>query len=132
MQRPFLFMIRMHSMSVLNPPRRADLLNCAGRLLRIRAARRNHMPAGMFGEPAWDVVLRLFQLDGSEWLSVPELATSSGASTETMLRWLTFLEARDFVRFSEDGGGDEFVRLSRQGRTATDLCLHDILRSEIP
>lgn len=63
-----------------------------------RLRRRQHFPAAMFGEPAWDMMLALFIFEQSQGrMTVTRLADHSGAPLTTALRWIDYLEQAGFL-----------------------------------
>jgi DNA-binding transcriptional ArsR family regulator len=93
----------------------------------IRRRRDRHLPADLFGEPTWYILLDLY-VATRENRPVPTTSACIGADVPptTALRWLRILEARGLVEREEDGhdGRRTFVRLSAQGLAAMDDWLH--------
>ncbi len=63
-----------------------------------RRARRRFFPAELFGEPAWDLLLDLFQarLEG-KMISVTSACIGADVPLSTALRWIGVLEAEGLV-----------------------------------
>lgn len=75
--------------------------------------------SGLFGEPAWDLLLDLF-IAALEGKRVPVTSACIGAAvpTTTALRWIALLEAQGLI-FRENDSSDArrvFVRLSPEAR----------------
>lgn len=91
-----------------------------------RRRRHKHLPADLFGEPTWDILLDLY-IAAREDRRVPTTSACIGAHVPptTALRWLRILEARGLVEREDDGrdGRRTFVRLSPRGLSAMDACL---------
>lgn len=91
-----------------------------------RRRRHKHLPADLFGEPTWDILLDLY-IAAREDRRVPTTSACIGAHVPptTALRWLRILEARGLVEREDDGrdGRRTFVRLSPRGLAAMDACL---------
>ncbi|MCY1672510.1 winged helix DNA-binding protein [Novosphingobium sp. SL115] len=91
-----------------------------------RRRRHKFLPADLFGEPTWDILLDLY-IAAREDRRVPTTSACIGAHVPptTALRWLRILEARDLVEREDDGrdGRRTFVRLTAQGLAAMDKSL---------
>jgi hypothetical protein len=85
-----------------------------------RRRRHKHLPADLFGEPTWDILLDLY-VAGRENRRVPTTSACIGAHVPptTALRWLRILEARGLVEREDDG---------REGPAAREVgeWLHEI------
>ncbi|MEI6643511.1 MAG: winged helix DNA-binding protein [Novosphingobium sp.] len=97
------------------------LLTFARESYAIRRRRGRYLPADLFGEPTWDILLDLY-VATRENRPVPTTSACIGAHVPptTALRWLRILEARGLVEREEDGrdGRRTFVRLTGRGLTA--------------
>lgn len=91
-----------------------------------RSRRHKFLPADLFGEPTWDILLDLY-IALREDRRVPTTSSCIGAHVPptTALRWLRILEARGLVEREDDGrdGRRTFVCLTRRGLTAMDATL---------
>ena len=91
-----------------------------------RRRRHKFLPADLFGEPTWDILLDLY-IALREDRRVPTTSSCIGAHVPptTALRWLRILEARGLVEREDDGrdGRRTFVCLTRRGLTAIDASL---------
>lgn len=100
------------------------------------ARRRRHkaLPADLFGEPTWDILLDLY-IAAREDRRVPTTSACIGAHVPptTALRWLRILEARGLVEREDDGrdGRRTFVCLTFRGLAAMDQTLEMLGRSII-
>lgn len=94
-----------------------------------RRRRHKFLPADLFGEPTWDILLDLY-IAYREDRRVPTTSSCIGAHVPptTALRWLRILETRDLVEREDDGrdGRRTFVRLTHRGVVAVDACLASI------
>jgi len=84
-----------------------------------RRRRSQHFPAGMLGEPGWDMLLALFIFEQSEGrMTVTGLAEHSGAPLTTALRWIDYLENEGFLvrRPKPTDKRAVFIELSDKGR----------------
>lgn len=76
---------------------RHELIQAGRDLLRLRALRNDILPAAMFGEPAWDILLALYcGLDGQH-PSVTTLANLIDTPTTSVIRWINYLEDQRLV-----------------------------------
>lgn len=91
-----------------------------------RRRRHKYLPADLFGEPTWDILLDLY-IASREDRRVPTTSSCIGAHVPptTALRWLRILEMRGLVEREDDGrdGRRTFVRLTRHGLSAMDASL---------
>lgn len=92
----------------------------------MRRRRHKALPADLFGEPTWDILLDLY-IAAREDRRVPTTSACIGAHVPptTALRWLRILEARGLVEREDDGrdGRRTFVRLTWRGMDAMDQTL---------
>ena len=69
-----------------------------GCILKLRACRNELFGRSVFGEPAWDILLHLYDARlraRAEYIT--EVAAASGVPFTTALRWLACLEDRDWI-----------------------------------
>ena len=73
---------------------------------------------GLFGEPAWDILLELYIAQKSRTeLQVSSVCIEAGVPSTTILRWIARLE-RDGLVYREADRGDarrRYVRLTSEG-----------------
>lgn len=71
----------------------------AKRLYRLRRMRDRYFEAGIFGEPAWDILLSLYIARAEKRpVSTTDACLDAAVPTTTALRWLTKLEKEGHVR----------------------------------
>lgn len=73
---------------------------------------------GLFGEPAWDILLDLFIAESARKpLSVTSACIGAAVPTSTALRWIAILEERGFLSRENDPADARrvFLRLTGQG-----------------
>lgn len=68
----------------------------ATRILQLRQRRQKHFPPSIFGEPAWDILLRLYVSDGRAF-SIRQLSDDCGLPATTALRWIDYLAQQNLV-----------------------------------
>ena len=88
-----------------------------------------YLPAELFSDPAWGMLLELFHAEiGKRNVSLKRLCKASAASTPTAIRWLKVLEARELVIRKTDplNSGNELFELSPKGSTALRFYFRDI------
>jgi DNA-binding MarR family transcriptional regulator len=93
----------------------------------MRQARNQRLPADLFGEPAWDILLLLYG-DGMSPCGVEEIAAELGVPTTTVTRWITALANRGFLRRSADGADNHSISLTNNGRAALGRALNAMLQ----
>ena len=92
-------------------------------IIQIRAERRKFLPAHLFADPAWDMLLDLYLSDIlSRRVSVSSLCTASNVPATTALRWITSLQDEGLVERTGDPCDHRryFMSLSKKGMAAMD------------
>ncbi len=106
------------------------LLAFAREIYTLRHRRSRYLPADLFGEPTWDILLDLY-VATRENRPVPTTSACIGAHVPptTALRWLRTLEEQGLLERQEDArdGRRTFVRLTEQGLAAMEDCLRTTL-----
>ena len=98
----------------------------AREILLRRKRREQIFGKGMFGEPAWDMLLLLYVEPGRRQ-TVSRLAELAGLSKSTAIRWMDYLEEQKLVR-RETHPTDKrsiSVELSSRGRDSMETYLSD-------
>jgi DNA-binding MarR family transcriptional regulator len=69
-------------------------------LIRARQQRLRYLPADLFAEPAWDMMLDLLHAETAQQrVSISSLCQASGVPATTALRWInTMVEKKLFLR----------------------------------
>jgi len=103
----------------------------AKQVIANRRRRKDIFGATMFGEPAWDMLLWLYALEGSARQSLSGLSELSGATKTTALRWIDYLEQEQLVRrqVHPTDRRAAFVHLTEKGTAAVELYLSDTVAS---
>ena len=85
--------------------------------------------AGLFGEPAWDILLVLYTERHAHRHSVGSLAKLAGLSPSTALRWIDALVGYELVRRAVHPTDKRaaFVQLTDKGESALDLYFSETL-----
>lgn len=108
-------------------PGRRELAETARQIYRTRRIRaRVFGDDGLFGEPAWDILLDLYlaETDGKQ-LSVTAACIGSAVPASTALRWIVVLEEKGLVARRGDPRDARriFLHLTEQGRERMEACL---------
>lgn len=106
------------------------LVQLARKILAARHLRLQVFPAGMFCEPAWDILLSLYSQPSGGNRSISTLADCSNAPVGTAVRWVKYLEEQGLV-IREANGGDgagELVHLTDKAFRALQFYLAQTLR----
>ncbi len=104
-------------------PARQELLRRAQTALDNRRRRAQIFRRGMFGEPAWEMLLVLYVGDPRHPQSIGNLSESAGVNGTTALRWLDVLEGDQLIR-RENHPFDKrsvLIHLTDKAREAMDL-----------
>lgn len=76
---------------------------CVSAVRDVRSLRGEYFPADLFGEPAWDILLDLYEAKLAEFrLSVSSVCIGTGLPATTALRWLKALEVQGYVERRPD------------------------------
>lgn len=66
--------------------------------IKNRARRKTALPAELFSEPAWDILLELYQAElGQYRVNISKLCMASEVPATTGLRWIQTLEAKGLI-----------------------------------
>jgi DNA-binding MarR family transcriptional regulator len=74
--------------AVNRPPQLEDLQKFAAKFLALRAARKTELPATLFGEPGFDMLLALYCHQEERRLTVTNMYPISQVPDTTALRWI--------------------------------------------
>lgn len=94
-----------------------------------RRRRKEHLPAALLGEPAWDMLLDLFmQYAGGARVSTSSLCIASDSASSTALRHIAQLEEAGLVKRSPSTHDRRitFVELTDEGVLAVGSWLEDV------
>ena len=109
-----------------SPEQRQILREHASLIRAARDLRREWFDQNIFGEPAWEMLLTLYVIDGEQRrLSTRQVARLARLSLTTTLRWLDYLEEQDLVSRRPNPFDHRVVytELSDKGRAAMDAYL---------
>lgn len=99
----------------------ADAFRLAKALYALRRRRDSATNVkGLFGEPAWDILLDLYIAQKSRAeLQVSSVCIEAGVPSTTILRWIARLEREGLVYRAADKGDARrrYVRLTSEGHT---------------
>ena len=94
----------------------------ARRIHSARALRTSYLPARMFGEPSWDILLSLYAGPGGGQASLDLLSQAAHAPITAILRWIDYLEEEGLVVREQLPGGP-VVSLAHAGTKAVEAYL---------
>lgn len=100
------------------------------------ARRRRDMAAGLgglFGEPAWDILLDVYIAQKSRReIQVSSVCIEAGVPSTTILRWLTRLEQEGLIYRAADNvdGRRRYVRLTEAGEALMQRVLEALQTSD--
>jgi DNA-binding MarR family transcriptional regulator len=121
--------------STPTPEQQESLRARAARERFLRGQRRKLFNPHMFGEPAWDILLALCEIDNVERrLSIAELSAITHVPLTTSLRWLSYLEDQDLVTRSISRHDQRMVliELTDEGRRTMERYFRETLNSTQP
>jgi hypothetical protein len=85
----------------------------AASMLDFRRARSTALPADLFGEPAWDLLLELFVADAKgQHLTGRDVSRRCNIPASVLSRWLIHLAKIDLIIGDGDGNLDDLLTLS--------------------
>jgi DNA-binding transcriptional ArsR family regulator len=100
------------------PKSQTGIVDLATKLLELRQQRSKHLDAALCQDPAWNMLLALFQASpsGTE-VSASTIRELSGAYDSTAVRWMAVLVDMGLVELGNMDGqdGEEWVRLTENG-----------------
>jgi DNA-binding MarR family transcriptional regulator len=105
---------------------RALLRGYANQIRFSRDLRHKSFDRNLFGEPAWDILLTLYMIDGDQRrLSTRDLSKHADLALTTALRWLDYLEEQSLIARKTNPFDRRviYVELSDKGRSAMDRYL---------
>ena len=113
----------------ITPMHRKRFVDHARRIIHDRRRRTQLFGSAMFGEPGWDMLLILYVEEDINRLSVTRLATTSGSSLTTGLRWFEYLVSQQLVRRLDHPTDRriDLVELTDKGRIALDSYFSETL-----
>jgi DNA-binding MarR family transcriptional regulator len=76
---------------------RQELIGRARQQIVHRKRRAQNFPKGIFGEPAWDMLLVLYVSDSFGPETIRDLRDQAGLTHSTALRWLDYLESQQLI-----------------------------------
>lgn len=116
--------------SAIRPsPEREHLVKAAIKAIQLRGFRNKHFPHGIFGEPAWDVLLAIYAHEHlSRAITISQVARVSGLSGSSALRWINQLARLQLVARSQDPFDRRTaqVMLTDTGRRALDRFFEEV------
>ena len=107
-----------------------DTTEVARAILEDRRRRERIFNEGMFGEPAWELLLNLYVMDkDGPRLTIGRLIDSTKCAQTTALRWLLYLQDQELIVKQEHPGDARtaFVSLTNKARDALDHYLSQSL-----
>lgn len=90
-------------------------------IIRARQLRASYFPAGIFADPAWDMLLDLMRArQAGQAISISSLCIASGVPPTTALRWIKTMTDRGiFVRTADAADGRRvFIRVADDAAAA--------------
>ena len=101
------------------------LLERAESILRVRAARERMLGRAAVGEPAFDLLLRLYVRSGQKETSLSSLARPAGIPWSSAMRWIRYLVDKGLVECTESRSDRRAtcVQLTPSGRAMMDEFL---------
>ena len=103
-------------------------------LLEDRRRRTRVFNPGMFGEPAWDLLLNLYVMDRTApRLTIGQLIQLAGTAQTTSLRWLEYLEDQKLITREQHptDARTAFVALTDKAREALASYLSQTLTPQV-
>jgi DNA-binding MarR family transcriptional regulator len=72
-------------------------------LIRLRRRRGQFFDATLFADPAWDILLELYEAELAQHrLSISSVCIGAAVPSTTALRWINTLEKKGLVRRADD------------------------------
>jgi DNA-binding MarR family transcriptional regulator len=83
--------------SAVSLAHRRRLIDHARQLVWRRRKGEQQFGRGIFGEPAWEMLLLLYTTEDEARAKISRVVTAAGAPATTGLRWLNYLELQELV-----------------------------------
>ena len=111
---------------------REELIGRARQQIAHRKRRAQHFPKGIFGEPAWDMLLVLYVSDTLAPETIRDLREQAGLTHSTALRWLDYLESQQLItrRSHLTDKRSAYVELTERARERLDQYFAGYFPSE--
>jgi DNA-binding MarR family transcriptional regulator len=111
--------------------RKTALVLLARKVFDLRHQRAKHLPASIFGEVAWDILLYLYVSHDLGAANVGTLVRETGGSMTTILRWLAYLEREQLVASSAHPHDARIrrVEITEKGHQVLDSYFEEMLIS---
>lgn len=110
------------------------LAEVAAHELHRRAKRSHHLPAALFDEAGWDILLALFVSEqNGRPMSLKSACIASQVAPTTAIRYIAFMVADGLVRRSEGPAGmrNKVLNLTAKGLAATRAALQEYAREAV-
>ena len=117
-----------------SPEQRHILCESARQIRYARDRRAESFDQNIFGEPAWDILLALYTIDGDRRrLNTRELCELAGVALTTALRWLDSLEEQGMVERAPNPFDQRmvYIELADKGRAAMDSYLSQMRSADL-
>jgi DNA-binding MarR family transcriptional regulator len=108
---------------------RVTLVEAARQEFEKRRRRSEVLPDGIFGEPGWEILLQLYVQQQGTRMNIATLTGSLNLPASTVLRWLNYLQDKQFIR-REVHPTDQrsvFVELTTTATKALDSYFFEVL-----
>ena len=105
------------------------------KVIEARAARRRFFDSELFADPAWDMLLELYALDGEQRrTSISKLSVGAAIPPTTALRWLDKLHSEGLIEREADrlDARRVWIKLSDEGVAAMTAYLGELAKGAIP
>lgn len=106
-----------------------DAPDAIRRVMRARALRNRFFETKLFADPAWDMLLTLYETELSQRrITVSSVCNSAGVPPTTAFRWLNLMESEALVRRVPDPRDRRriFVQLTEQTRCSMDAFFSSV------
>lgn len=91
-------------------------------ILKLRRRRDNFFGAELFADPAWDILLELYEAELAQHrVTVSSLCVGAAVPATTALRWINHLESRGLIVRAADPFDGRRAFLSLSSRALTDM-----------
>jgi DNA-binding MarR family transcriptional regulator len=117
-----------------SPAQREILRGLANQIRFWRDLRLKSFDRNMFGEPAWDILLTLYIIDGDQRrLSTRDVSRRANLPLTTALRWLDYLDEQELIERKSDRFDRRvlYIELSDKGRAAMDNYLTEMHEADV-
>lgn len=122
-----------HYVPAIPAPACGEIESLVDQDIRFRAQRSKFLPASLFADPAWDMLLEAYRAHLRQYrVSIKHLSIASRVPATTALRWISALEAQNLISRRPDrlDGRRMYMHLTADGSAVMTAYFLSIMRPD--